>query len=109
MHFSYIINKELGLNTFVPPHPIDQTELWGSLPLYAQELGSDSNALSLETFSNLRMSNYMKKIRNDNFLFVSEKKNHENKSKYTTQSNLKFYLNNIFFLVKSIAKKIFKK
>ena len=109
MHFSYIINKELGLNTFVPPHPKNNTEFWGSLPEYAQELGSDSNALSLETFSNLRMSNYMKKIRNDNFLFVSEKKNHENKSKSTTLSKLKFYYNNIIFLIKSIVKKFFKK
>ena len=108
MHFSYIINKELGLNTFVPPHPKNQTELWGSLPQFAQKFGSDSNALSLETFSNLRMSNYLKKIRNDNFQFVSERTKYKHKQKSYTILNLRFYFNNFIFILKSLVKKFFK-
>jgi hypothetical protein len=30
MHFSYTIQKYLGLNTYVPPHPVDDVEMWGS-------------------------------------------------------------------------------
>jgi hypothetical protein len=30
MHFSYTIQKYLGLNTYVPPHPINDREMWGS-------------------------------------------------------------------------------
>lgn len=31
MFFSYSLKKYLGLNTYVPPHPIEDKELWGSL------------------------------------------------------------------------------
>lgn len=30
MHFSYTIQKYLGLNTYVPPHPRNDPEMWGS-------------------------------------------------------------------------------
>ena len=30
MHFSYSIQKYLGLNTYVPPHPKGDIEMWGS-------------------------------------------------------------------------------
>jgi glycosyltransferase involved in cell wall biosynthesis len=108
MHFSYIISKELGLKTFVPPHPQNMTELWGSLPEFAQDLGSDSNALSLQTFSNLRMSNYLKKIREDNFKYVSEITSKETIYESQTDSKVKFYLNNMKFIIKSLIKKIIK-
>ena len=31
MHMSYVIQKHLGLYTYVPPHPEDDKEMWGSL------------------------------------------------------------------------------
>lgn len=31
MHFSYTIQKYLGLSTYVPPHPINDREMWGSI------------------------------------------------------------------------------
>ena len=31
MHFSYMIQKYLGLKTYVPPHPASDKEMWGSL------------------------------------------------------------------------------
>lgn len=31
MHFSYSIQKYLGLNTYVPPHPPNDKSLWGSI------------------------------------------------------------------------------
>jgi hypothetical protein len=45
IHFSYMLQK-FGLNTFVPPHPIDNKELWGSLPHYGKELGTNKAAIS---------------------------------------------------------------
>lgn len=44
MHFSYTIQKYLGLNTYVPPHPPNDKELWGSLKGW--ELGVDEHAIS---------------------------------------------------------------
>lgn len=46
IHFSYAIQKYLGLNTYVPPHPLDDLELWGSQPETAIELGSSHVAIS---------------------------------------------------------------
>ena len=108
MHFSYIIKKELNINTFVPPHPNDDTTLWGSLPEYAQKLGSDSNALSLETLSNLRMSKYLNKIRKDGFVFQSEIESEGQNNVPKKLNKIKFYTNNILFILKSLIKKIIK-
>lgn len=46
MHFSYAIQKKLGLSTYVPPHPKSQPELWGSIPETAIALGTSSVAIS---------------------------------------------------------------
>jgi hypothetical protein len=47
MHFSYSIQKYLGLGTFVPPHPKDDQEMWGSNPSLAFQYGVDKNAISV--------------------------------------------------------------
>ena len=44
VHFSYSIQKYLGLNTYVPPHPREELELWGSQPKTAMDYGVDTNA-----------------------------------------------------------------
>lgn len=44
MHFSYTIQKYLGLKTYVPPHPVNDKEMWGSLK--AREYGEDKEATS---------------------------------------------------------------
>ena len=44
MHLSFAVQKYLKLNTFVPPHPKDDEELWGSL--YPSK-GCDENAISM--------------------------------------------------------------
>ncbi|MBP3140691.1 glycosyltransferase family 2 protein [Aliivibrio fischeri] len=45
IHFSYMLQK-FGLKTFVPPHPSGDQELWGSLPHYGKELGTNEAAIS---------------------------------------------------------------
>ena len=47
MHFSYSIQKYLGLGTFVPPHPQEDKEMWGSNPELAFQYGVDKNAISV--------------------------------------------------------------
>ena len=47
MHFSAMLQKYLGINTYVPPHPPNDKELWGSMPETAWEIGQDANAISM--------------------------------------------------------------
>lgn len=44
MHFSYVIQKHYGLKTYVPPHPSNDKEMWGSLK--ASEYGNTPGATS---------------------------------------------------------------
>jgi hypothetical protein len=46
IHFSYTLQKYLGVSTFVPPHPINDQELWGSIPKTAIEIGNNKFAIS---------------------------------------------------------------
>ena len=45
--FSYILQKH-GINTYVPPHPVSNMELWGSRPNYAMLYGNEDAAISLQ-------------------------------------------------------------
>ena len=47
IHLSYAAKKYLGINTYVPPHPKDCLEMWGSNPGSAAILGIDSVAISV--------------------------------------------------------------
>jgi hypothetical protein len=42
--FSYLAQKCGGINTFVPPHPEDNKELWCTDYMIANDVGSDVNA-----------------------------------------------------------------
>lgn len=46
IHFSFAIQKHLGLNTYVPPHPENDMTLWGSTPIYARTIGTSKAAIS---------------------------------------------------------------
>lgn len=54
IHFSYTLKKFLGKKTFVPPHPKDQIEMWGSLPQTAWSIGQDKAAISMD-YGNLNI------------------------------------------------------
>ena len=108
IHFSYILKNKLGLNTYVPPHPKNDTSLWGSLPEYANSLGSDKNALSLETISTLRMSSYMKKVRKDGFIFLSEISDNQTKIKPSLKREVNFYRKNIWSTLKLFIKNLIR-
>lgn len=46
IHFSYVLQKFLGINTYVPPHPKSDTSLWGSNKNIALKIGADEHAIS---------------------------------------------------------------
>jgi hypothetical protein len=56
MHFSYTLQKYTNKKTYVPPHPPDDLELWGSKPDSALSIGTDSAAISRD-WSNMNTMN----------------------------------------------------
>ena len=76
IHFSYTLQKYLGLNTYVPPHPPDDLDLWGSQPNLASELGNDSEAISIQDDSILKFNRALKYYTKNGFRLCFE----ENKS-----------------------------
>lgn len=109
IHFSYILKKTLGLKTFVPPHPKEDTSLWGSLPEYAKKFGSDENALSLETLSTLRMSAYMKRVRKDGFEFISEANNKQTNEILSVKNEINYFRKSLWSTLKLFVKNLIRK
>jgi len=69
MHFSYAIQKYLGLQSFVPPHPASDKDLWGSIK---PEKGIDANAISM-TGKASRMNNAVKFHRDLGWTLIKDK------------------------------------
>ena len=46
MHFSFMLQKHLGIRTMVPPHPKSDLTIWGSDPELAMKLGTSKEAVS---------------------------------------------------------------
>lgn len=72
MHFSYMLQKYLGLNTYVPPHPINNQEMWGSLKGW--QMGTEKNGLSLIPANIHKMNDYYKYIINKGFKIINDGK-----------------------------------
>lgn len=47
IHFSYTLQKYGKINTYVPPHPKNNIELWGSIPTYGYKYGTREEAISM--------------------------------------------------------------
>lgn len=69
MHFSYMLQKYTDLKTYVPPHPIDNKDLWGSLK--GEKYGGD--AVATGSFAVSIMNNYYKKIIERGFKIINDK------------------------------------
>jgi hypothetical protein len=65
IHFSYMLQKYTNKKTYVPPHPKEDIDMWGSNPETARSIGTDSVAISTNhiTGSQINTSylNYLKK------------------------------------------------
>jgi hypothetical protein len=71
MHISYIAQK-LGLGTYIPPHPINNLEMWGSNPSTGNKYGTDENAISWNNEANKGMNEYWNHLRSLGFKILAE-------------------------------------
>lgn len=70
VHFSYAIQKYLGLNTYVPPHPIQDKEMWGSYDDTAYSLGVDKVAISCN-YHGSHFGQNLKNYKNKGFKYLN--------------------------------------
>lgn len=74
IHFSYTLQKYMGLETYVPPHPKDNLSLWGSQPDKAMRYGTELVAVSNpKTNGGLSMNEYVMLARKNGYRFVRER------------------------------------
>jgi len=62
MHLSYVLQKYLYIPTMVPPHPLDNKELWGAIPeksKYYGNVNSTYSAFSSDGRFQKALSNYI--------------------------------------------------
>jgi hypothetical protein len=69
MHFSYMLQKKLGLNTYVPPHTED-IEMWGSVK--GGILGGDDCATSASIECQSQMQTYFSQILSKGFKLINK-------------------------------------
>lgn len=72
MHFSFMLQKYAGIKTFVPPHPPNDKELWGSIK--GSEYGNSPESLWVSNPSNFRslMFDYFRLQRESGWRLVHE-------------------------------------
>lgn len=68
MHFSHMLQKYTNLKTYVPPHPINNKDLWGSLK--GDKYGGESVATG--SFAVSMMDRYYKKIIERGFKIIND-------------------------------------
>ena len=73
MHFSYTLQKYTNKKTYVPPHPNDDKELWGSHPEYAWSIGTDSAAISRNWTNMNNMNEAFKNYQKKGFKLLKNK------------------------------------
>lgn len=78
MHLSYSVKKHLGLNTYVPPHPIGDRELWGSMPDTGLAYGEEAVAASFDNAANMGMHKYWNFIRSNGYEIIAEEDGQDN-------------------------------
>lgn len=62
LHFSFMLQKYLGLNTYVPPHPMEDKSLWGSTKGW--EYGTEKHGISVNWHSSGIDEYYRQAIKN---------------------------------------------
>ena len=72
MHISYAVQRYLGIATFVPPHPPDNQEIWGST---MPQRGVDLNAISM-TGKASKMNYALKRLFDLGWTTIADNNNH---------------------------------
>lgn len=76
IHFSYAIQKHLGLKTFVPPHPLTNQDLWGSQIAFAVDYGTGVESISKSSGSLRRFEKALQHYRKQGFQVLAEQEIH---------------------------------
>jgi len=71
MHLSYVAQLA-GSATYVAPHPVEDKNLWGSMPETGSLYGSDKNAISWSNVANSGMNTYWNYLRSQGFKIIAE-------------------------------------
>jgi len=71
IHFSYMLQKYAGIKTFVPPHPKDNKEMWGSINGY--KLGSGKEAMGQNYELTSKMDYYFKLTVNNGWGLICDR------------------------------------
>jgi hypothetical protein len=72
MHLSFSVKRHLGLHSYVPPHPKDDKEMWGSMPDTGIKYGEDEHAISWGSEANMGMHRYWNFMRDSGYKLVRE-------------------------------------
>lgn len=82
--FSYMLQKN-GIKTYVPPHPKNDIEMYGSHPEKAMLYGNDSSAISIHQSSLVRFDSILRNmIDNMGFETIANRKAKEQSEKTST-------------------------
>jgi len=71
-HLSYAVKKHFGINTYIPPHPKNDMDLWGSMPDTAIKYGEEPVAISMDYYANVGMNRYWNFVRQAGHPIVAE-------------------------------------
>lgn len=74
-HISFATKKHFGLHTYVPPHPVDDQEMWGSKPETGFKYGEDGNSISESPGGCQRMNSYWNYVRQQGYKTIWEEQN----------------------------------
>ena len=95
--------KQHGINTYVPPHPYDDLEQWGSKPKYGLKFGQASTAISQNYDNCMNMRNALDKYMKLGWALLKNDKNY-NIEKLNNGIKLDYYK----YFVKRVIRKIKK-
>jgi glycosyltransferase involved in cell wall biosynthesis len=73
-HLSYAVKKHFDINTYVPKHPKNDKDLWGSMPETATRYGEEPVAISMDYHANVGMNQYWNFVRQSGYHIVAEQK-----------------------------------
>jgi len=71
IHFSYMLQKYSNYKTYVPPHPKDNKEMWGSLKGW--EYGGDRNATAGNSTNMIAMNRYLQYVKENGFQLIKDR------------------------------------
>jgi hypothetical protein len=73
-HIAYAAKKLMGVNSYVPKHPKDDTSLWGSMRETALRYGEEPCAISMSREANIGMNKYWNFVKSQGYRTMLEER-----------------------------------